>query len=124
MMNRPAKSHRASYGASLLSLLLLWCTSFAPLPTHAAADAAAQPNSACACCNPASGTTERASSVVCNALPQGVVQDFTLPPGPSVILAAAHSILLEWEDVAAPIRAAPTRVAGPPIYLRLLRLLN
>jgi hypothetical protein len=123
MTNRVARMHGAFYRGILMSLLLLWCTSFSLLPAHAAADATPQPSSACACCNPTSGTTEHASSVVCNVLPHAVVNDLTLPLGTPVILAAAHSVLFEWEDVAAPLRAAPPPLAGPPLYLRLLRLL-
>lgn len=124
MTNRMARVRGALYRGILLSILLLWCTSFSLMPTHAAADAAAQPNSNCTCCNPTSGTTEHASSVVCNALPHTVIKDLTLPLGTSVIPAAAHSAPFEWEDVAAPFRAAPTPLAGPPLYLRLHRFLN
>lgn len=123
MTNRMARLHGALYRGIVLSLLLLWCTSFSLMPTRAAADAAAQPSSNCACCTSTSGTPEHTSSVVCNALPHTVVKDLTLPLGASVILAAAHSVLFEWEDVAAPLRAAPPPLAGPPLYLRLLRLL-
>jgi hypothetical protein len=124
MVNRVARLRRALYRSILLSLLLLWCTSVSLMPARAAVGATAPSNSACACCNPAPGTPERASSVVCNALPQTVVKDLTLPLGTSVILAEAHSGLFEWEDVAPPLRAAPPRLAGPPLYLRLHHLLN
>ena len=117
-----ASLRRAGYSGIVLSLVLLWCMSFGPLPARAAAEAATQPSPACACCNPASGMPECAS--VCNAPQQTVVKDLALPVGPSVVLAAAHSALFEWEDVAAPLRAARMPLAGPPLYLRLHRLLN
>lgn len=121
-MNRVASPRRALYGGILLSLVLLWCMSFAPLPARAAAEAAIQPSPACACCNPASGMPECGS--VCNAPQQTVIKDLAPPLGATALLAAAHSEPFEWEDVAAPLRAARTPLAGPPLYLRLHRLLN
>ncbi|MBI2295380.1 MAG: hypothetical protein HYU76_04930 [Betaproteobacteria bacterium] len=117
-----ARPRRALHGGILLSLVLLWCMSFGPLPARAAAEAATQPSPACACCNPASGMPECGS--VCNAPQQAVMKDLALPLGASFILAAAHSEPFEWADVAAPLRAARTPLAGPPLYLRLHRLRN
>lgn len=121
-MNRVASPRRALYGGVLLSLVLLWCMSFGPLPARAAAEAATQPSPACACCNPTSGMPECGS--VCNAPQQTVTKELALPLGASVVPAAAHSEPFEWEDVAAPLRAARMPLAGPPLYLRLHRLLN
>lgn len=121
-MNRIAKPRGAFYGGIVLSLVLVWCMSVGAQPARAAADAATEPASTCACCNTASGAPECAS--VCNAPQQTAIKDLALPLGASVVPAATHSALLEREDVAAPLRAARTPVAGPPLYLRLHRLLN
>jgi len=122
MMNRVARPRRAFYGGILLSLVLVWCMSVGAQPARAAAEAAAQPGPTCACCNPASGMPECAS--VCNAPQQMAIKNLALPLGPSVVLAATHSALLEWKDVAAPLRVARTPLAGPPLYLKHHRLLN
>lgn len=121
-MNRVARPRHAFYGGILLSVVLLWCMSFAPLPARAAAEAATQPSPACACCNPASGMPECAS--VCNAPQQTVMKDLAPALGATVLLTAALSEPFEWEDVSAPLRGARTPLTGPPLYLRLHRLLN
>lgn len=118
-MNRVASPRRAWYGGILFSLVLLWCTALGSVPTRAAADPAVERLPAC----------ESTSAVpdcvpVCNAPQQGIAKEPALPPSASVVLAAAHSEPFEWEDVAAPLRAARMPLAGPPLYLKLHRLLN
>lgn len=122
MMSQVARARRALYGGIPLSLVLLWCMSFGPLPARAAAEAATQPSPVCACCNPASGMRECAS--VCNAPQQTVMKDLAPALGATVLLTAALSEPFEWEDVSAPLRGARTPLTGPPLYLRLHRLLN
>ena len=122
MLNEVTKPRGAFIGGILLSLVLLWCISFGPLPASAAPPAASPPVPACGCCNPASVAPECAP--VCSNPQPTVIKDLTLLPGPSVVPAAAGSALLEREDLAPPLRVARAQVAGPPLYLRLHRLLN
>lgn len=118
-MNQVVSPHRAFYGGILLSVVLLWCTALGPLPARAAADAAVERLPAC----------ESTSAVpdcvpVCNAPQQGIAKEPALPPSASVTIAAAHSALFEWRTIATPRRPARVQLAGPPLYLRLHRLLN
>lgn len=122
MMNRVARPRRSLYGGILLSLVLLWCMALGPLPASAAADPSVQPLPDCACCGTASGTSDCVS--VCNAPQLVVAKDLGLPPSLSVPAAAAHSALVEWKAVATGLHPSRTQLAGPPLYLRLHRLLN
>lgn len=121
-MNQVAKSRGAFYSGMLLSLALVWCMSIGAAPARAAADAAVQPASTCACCNSAPGIPECAS--VCNTPQHTAIKDFAPPPSPSLVLSTTDSAFLEWDNVAAPRRAVRTPVAGPPLYLKLHRLLK
>jgi hypothetical protein len=124
MKYRTARLRGVLCRAILPSLLLLWCTTFGLMPALAAPDAASGAGSSCACCGPAPGTTGHDSSVVCITLPQAIVVDVSLPPGPATIPAARHSGLLEWNQSAPPLPATSPLFKGPPLYLALLRLRN
>jgi hypothetical protein len=124
MKHRTARPRGVLYRAILPSLLLLWCTTFGLMPALAAPEAAPGAGSSCGCCSPAPGTTDHDSSVLCSALPQAIVVDVSLPPGPATIPAARHSGLLEWNQSAAPLPATSPLFKGPPLYLALLRLRN
>ncbi len=124
MPDREARLRRTACFRTLLSLLLLWCTSVSLVPAFAGADNAAKTGSNCACCSPASGTAEHASSGVCNALAPAAVKDFTLPSDSCTnVVETSPVLLVEWKEVGSPLRAASPPPSGPPPYLKQLRLL-
>lgn len=125
MTKRPANSYRAFFRASLLSLLLLWCTGFAPLPVRAASDTASPGHSQCIACDPVSHVPHHATSDFCNVLPHAAKGDLTGPVDFAATPAATHPIVfLERVDVARPRAATCRPPVGPPLYLSLQRLLN
>ncbi len=124
-MKMPGQSHRASFKAGLLSLLLLWCTGFAPLPAQATTDTAIPAHSGCIACNPLSGAPHHGSSASCIALPNAVKDNLTPSVDFSLDQAAPHSIVVfERVDFALPRATTRRPFAAPPLYLSLRRLLN
>lgn len=124
MLSGKARLRSTACFRTLLSLLLLWCTSASLAPAYAAADNAARTGSNCGCCSPISDTSEHPSSDLCNALVPTAVKDFTLPPDFCTNLAGISPVLLvEWKEVGSILRAASLPPSGPPPYLKQLRLL-
>lgn len=118
-MNRVASARRTVYGGILLSLVLLWCTALGLLPARAAAEPSVQPLSSC---NSASVGADCPS--VCNAPLQAAADEQAPPSGGLVIAPAVPLAPLVRIDVATPLHLARAPLAGPPLYLRLHRLLN
>lgn len=109
------------WGVALL-FALPSCTALGPMPAQAAAQESVQPVPGSACCDSASTLPNSVS--VCNAPQQVVAKKPALLPDTPLPVATVRQAPAEWHTVAASANPRRTLLAGPPLYLRLHRLLN